>query len=59
MIQAVLTKINDHLLKKHESTLDEIFRLKYVYDSELRKTFLSGKLEAYEDIAIIIKSLIL
>lgn len=59
MTQQALKKIDEKVLAKHEVTLEELSSLRYVYDSQARKTYLSGKLEAYEEVLLLIRAFIL
>lgn len=57
MIYATLRTLEKQILDKYEAALDELGEIRYVYDSAERKNFLSGKLEAYEDVTLMIKAL--
>jgi hypothetical protein len=59
LIESVLNKLDRAILKKYEDTLAEIAKLRYVHDAESKKTYLSGKLEAYEEISAIIKAILI
>jgi hypothetical protein len=55
LLETILTNVDRQILRKYEATLVEISKLNYVYGSDSKKTYLSGKLEAYEEISFIIK----
>ncbi len=47
---AIRTHITDNVREMLVNTLNEIRKLEYVRDAEMKRAFLSGKLEAYEEI---------
>jgi len=57
-LQSVLKNLDHQIENKYETTLGRISDLRHVYDSESTKTFLSGKLEAYEEMSMLIKGLL-
>lgn len=52
------TRLERYMIAKYAGLLDELALLRYVHDASDRRTFLSGKVEAYEDMFELIRILI-
>lgn len=55
--QRILNNFEKYLVNRYGVMLDELAKLRYVHDSSERRTFLSGKVEAYEDMFELIRTL--
>jgi len=57
-LKTTLEKLDKQVLERYEDALGELRELRYVFDSEGQKAFLSGKMAAYEDVALLIKTIL-
>ena len=57
IVKQIIIKIEDEIHIEYQKALNELANLRYTYDADHQRSFLSGKIQAYEKITLILKKL--